>query len=167
MKIQSLEDLFVHELRDMYSAENQLIKALPKVAKNAGSSELKEALEQHLEETKHQAERLEQIFEQLDARAKGKKCHGMEGLIEEGKELMEEDAEEPVMDAGIIAACQKVEHYEMAAYGTLRTWAQQLGHDDIAATLQEILDEEKAADEKLNQIAQSMVNQEAAVGGEA
>src|SRR5437763_4104410 len=98
MKIQSLEDLFVHELRDMYSAENQLIKALPKVAKNASSSELKEALEQHLEETKHQAERLEQIFEQLDARAKGKKCHGMEGLIEEGKELMEEDAEEAVMD---------------------------------------------------------------------
>lgn len=166
MKFPTLEELFVHELRDMYSVENQLIKALPRIAKNATSPELQTALEEHLEETKRQAERLEQIFEQLDARAKGVKCHGMEGLLEEGKELLSEEAEPSVLDAGIIAACQKVEHYEMASYGTLRTWAQILGHDDIAKTLQEILDEEKAADEKLNQIAEHIVNREAAVGAE-
>src|SRR5438105_11972084 len=151
MKLQSLEDLFVNELRDIYNMEHQILKALPKMIKNASSPELESMLEEHRDQTEQQVERLETIFEQLGMKAKGKKCHGMEGLIDEGKELLEEDAEESVLDAGIIAACQKVEHYEMAAYGTLRTWAQMLGHEDVAGTLQEILDEEKAADDKLNQ----------------
>ena len=126
MKLHSLKDLYVDQLKDLYSAENQLIKALPKMAKAASSSELREGFQEHLEQTKNHAKRLEQICEQLDVTPKGKKCQAAEGLIEEGKELIEEDAEAAVMDAGLICAAQKVEHYEMATYGCARTWAEQL-----------------------------------------
>ena len=161
MKLRSLQDLFVDELKDLYSAENQLVKALPKMAKAASSEELRSGFEEHLEQTRGHVERLDQIFEQLDARAKGKKCKAMEGLIEEGKELMEEDAEPGVLDAGLIAAAQKVEHYEMASYGCVRTWAEQLGYHEAAELLQQTLDEEKETNEKLTQLAESVVNQEA------
>jgi len=164
MKLESLHDLFVNELRDLYSAENQLVKALPKMAKAAGSAELRSGFEEHLEQTRHHVERLEQIFEQLEAKPKGKKCAAMEGLIEEGKELLSEDAEESVMDAGLIAAAQKVEHYEIASYGTVRTWAEQLGHHEAAELLRQTLDEEKATDEKLTHLAEQMINDQAASG---
>jgi len=168
MKIATLEDLLVEELRDLYSAETQLVKALPKMAKAAGSDELRTAIENHLQETQGQVQRLEQIFEHLSARPKGKKCAAMEGLIEEGKELMQEDIEdESVMDAGLIAAAQKVEHYEIASYGTVRTWAQQLGLNEVAQLLEQTLEEEKQADKKLNQIATEMVNEEAADSDES
>jgi len=164
MKLESLQDLLVDQLKDLYSAENQIIKALPKMAKAASSSELREGFQEHLEQTKNHAKRLEQICEQLDVTPKGKKCKAAEGLIEDGKELIEEDAEAAVMDAGLICAAQKVEHYEMATYGCARTWAEQLGLHDVAQLLQETLDEEKETNEKLTQIAESMVNQEAAAG---
>ena len=164
MKLESLQDLLVDQLKDLYSAENQIIKALPKMAKAASSSELRDGFQEHLEQTKNHAKRLEQICEQLDVNPKGKKCKAAEGLIEEGKELIEEDAEPAVMDAGLICAAQKVEHYEMAAYGCARTWAEQLGLHDVAQLLRETLDEEKETNEKLTQIAESMVNQEAAAG---
>jgi len=164
MKLKTLHDLFVDELKDLYNAENQILKALPKMAKAASSEELRQGFEEHLEQTHGHVERLEQIFEQLGARAKGKKCVAMEGLIDEGKELMSEDAEPSVMDAALIAAAQKVEHYEMAGYGTVRAWAEQLGLHEAANLLQQTLDEEKETDEKLTQLAESMVNQEAEVG---
>jgi ferritin-like metal-binding protein YciE len=165
MKLKTLNDLFVDQLKDLYSAENQLLKALPKMAKAAESEELRDAFTAHLEETKGQVERLEKIFSGLDVSPRGKKCKAMEGLIEEGKELIEEDAEPNVKDAGLIGAAQKVEHYEIAAYGTARTIAQQLGHDDYADLLQETLDEEGAADQKLTDIAESSVNAEAEAAG--
>jgi ferritin-like metal-binding protein YciE len=161
MQIQSLEDLFVEELRDLYNAENQILKALPKMAKTASHQELRQALEEHLHQTEGHVERLERIFEQLGVKAKGKKCQGMEGLIEEGKTMMKEDLEPDVMDAALIAAAQKVEHYEMAGYGCVRTWAQQLGRDAIADQLQHTLDEEGDADRKLTEIAERLVNAEA------
>ena len=158
MKLKSLEDLFVEELRDVYHAEGQLVKALPKMAKAATTPDLKAGFELHLKETKGQVGRLEKGFKKLGLPVRGKKCMAMEGLIEEGKELIEEDAEDSVKDAGLIAAAQKVEHYEIATYGTLVTWAEQLGHSDVAALLQATLDEEKATDEKLTELAEGMVN---------
>jgi ferritin-like metal-binding protein YciE len=164
MKMKSLQDLLVEELKDLYSAENQLVKALPKMARAASSVDLRAGFEEHLEQTRGQAERLERICEQLGVTPRGKKCVAMEGLIEEGKELMQEDMEPAVLDAALIAAAQKVEHYEIAAYGTAREWAEQLGLDDAAELLQETLDEEKATDEKLTELARQKVNQEAEQG---
>ena len=158
-----LEELLVDELKDLYSAENQIIKALPKMAKAASSPELKRAFERHLEETRRQVERLNQIGEVLDIRLTGKKCKGMEGLIEEGKETMEEDFDENALDAGLIGAAQKVEHYEIAGYGTARTHAELLGHSKVAKLLQQTLDEEGATDKKLTQLAESIINVEAAI----
>ena len=156
-----LEQLLEDELKDLYSAENQLVKALPKMAKAASSPELRRAFERHLEETKRQVERLNQIGENLEIRLSGKKCKGMEGLIEEGKEIMEEDLDENAIDAGLIGAAQKVEHYEIAAYGTARTHAALLGYNKIAKLLQQTLDEEGATDKKLTALAESIINVEA------
>ena len=156
-----LQELLVDELKDIYSAENQIIKALPKMAKAASSPELKRAFERHLEETKRQVERLDQIGEALDIKMTGKKCKGMEGLIEEGKEIMSEDLEEDTLDAGLIGAAQKVEHYEIAAYGTARAHANMLGLNKIARLLQQTLDEEGNTDRKLTQLAESIINVEA------
>jgi ferritin-like metal-binding protein YciE len=156
-----LEELLVDELKDLYSAENQIIKALPKMAKAASSPDLKRAFERHLEETRKQVERLEVIGEALEMRLTGKKCVGMEGLIEEGKELMTEDLEDDALDAGLIGAAQKVEHYEIAAYGTARTHASMLGFGKAAKLLQQTLDEEGNTDKKLTQLAESIINVEA------
>lgn len=166
MEMQSLKELYIDELKDLYSAEKQLVKALPKMAKNATNPELKEAFTNHLQETEGHVERLEQIFEMLGERAGGKKCKGMEGLIEEAKELLEEDATEEVLDAGMISKAQHVEHYEMAGYGTVRAYARLLGLDEQADLLQETLDEEGHANDLLTQIAESSVNVEAEVGGD-
>ena len=161
MKLNTLKQLYIEELRDLYSAENQLLKALPKMAKGASSEELKLAFENHLDQTKVHVERLEEIFERLDETPKGKTCQAMKGLVEEGSEILGEDGEESVLDAGIIAAAQKVEHYEIASYGTVRTFAQLLGEDEAAELLQETLDEEGEADKLLTQLAQEIVNPEA------
>jgi ferritin-like metal-binding protein YciE len=166
MKLDTLKKLYVEELRDIYSAEQQLVKALPKMAKGASSDDLREAIESHLEETKGQVERLEQIFEALDESAKGKTCQAMKGLIEEGSEILDEKGEDSVLDAGIIAAAQKVEHYEIATYGTLRTWADLLHEEEAAELLQETLDEEGEADKKLTDLAEEIVNPEALLEGE-
>jgi len=160
--MESLQDLLVNELKDLYNAENQLIKALPKMAKAASNPDLQQAFTTHLEETKEHAERLEKIFETLDESPKGKKCKAMEGLIEEGKEMMEEDAEPEVLDAALISAAQKVEHYEIASYGSARTWAQDIGQDQVAELLQATLDEEAETDRKLSQLAETLVNRQAA-----
>ena len=157
-----LEELLVDELKDLYSAENQMIKSLPRMAKAASSPELKRAFERHLEETRRQVERLNQIGETLDIKLTGKKCKGMEGLIEEGKEIMEEDFDDNAIDAGLIGAAQKAEHYEIAGYGTARTHAELLGHTKVAKLLQQTLDEEGAADKKLTALAESIINVEAA-----
>ena len=156
MNLDTLRDLFVEELKDLYSAEHQLIKALPKMAKAASSPDLKRAFESHLKETKAQVDRLEQVFAGLDMSPKGKKCKAMEGLVEEGAEWIEEDADPDVMDAGLIAAAQRVEHYEIAGYGCVRTYAQLLGETKAASLLQKTLDEEGAADKKLTQIAKKI-----------
>ena len=156
MEMESLRDLFVEQLKDLYSAENQIIKALPKMIKSASADELKSAFQKHLEQTKGQVERLDQIFEDLDESPRGKKCKGMEGLLAEGKELMEEDAEEDVLDAGLISAAQHVEHYEIAGYGTVRTYAQLLGLKKAEKLLQETLDEERETDELLTGISESI-----------
>src|ERR1700676_1498642 len=148
MKVEKLDQLFEEELRDIYDAEIQLVKALPKMAKAASSEELREALTEHLEQTKGQVQRLEEIFESLGVKPKGKPCAGMKGLIAEGQEVMEEDATEEMMDAALIGAAQRVEHYEIAAYGTARTFAEQLGNDEAAELLQLTLTEEKEADRK-------------------
>ena len=161
MKLDSLQKLFVEQLRDVYNAENQLLKALPKMAKNASSDELRQAFEDHLEATKEHVERLEQVFKDLDEKPKGKTCQGMKGLVEEGSEILEQDGEESVLDAGMIAAAQKIEHYEIATYGTLRTWANLLGQDDTAELLQQTLDEEGDTDKRLNELAEDIVNPEA------
>jgi ferritin-like metal-binding protein YciE len=157
-----LEELLQDELKDLYSAENQIIKALPRMAKAASSPELKRAFERHLEETRRQVERLEQIGEELEMKLTGKKCAGMEGLIAEGKELMGEIEDEDALDAGLIGAAQKVEHYEIAAYGTARTHAEMLGYRRIAKLLQQTLNEEGMTDKKLSQLAESIINVEAA-----
>ena len=156
MEMESLKDLFVDELKDLYSAENQILKALPKMIEKATSPDLKAGFEKHLKETKVHVERLEKIFKELEASPKGKKCKGMEGVIEDGKELMEEDAEPEVMDAGLIGAAQHVEHYEMAGYGCVRTYAELLGNSNFAKLLQQTLDEEKATDEKLSELARNI-----------
>jgi ferritin-like metal-binding protein YciE len=158
MKLQSLDDLFFEQLRDMFDAEKQIIKALPKMAKAAESDELRMAFEEHLDQTRGHLERLERIFDLLGKKARGKSCQAMEGLIEEGEEILDADAEPMVRDAGLIAAAQRVEHYEMAAYGCLHSWAQQLGNAKAAELIEETLHEEKEADQKLTHIAQSMVN---------
>lgn len=164
MKLDTLQDLFVHELKDLYSAEKQIIKALPKIARAASSSELQHAFEGHLEQTKGQVERLERIFDMLDLDSKSKKCKGMEGLLEEGEELISEkkNIDPTVLDAGLIAAAQRVEHYEIAGYGTARAYAIVLGHDAAAELLQQTLEEEKETDLKLSEIAENMINIEAA-----
>ena len=158
----TLHDAFIDELRDTYDAEKQLTKALPKLAKAACSPELREAFETHLEETQGQIERLERVFSVLDEKPRGKHCDGIAGIIEEGKAIMEEDFDDTTMDACLIAAGQRAEHYEMAAYGTLVAWAKVMGHDEAADLLQETLDEEKAADEKLSGLAEGGINQGAA-----
>lgn len=161
MKLQSLHKLYVEELRDLYNAENQLLKALPKMAKAAASDDLKQAFEDHLDETKDHVERLEDIFSALDENPKGKTCHGMKGLIEEGAEMLEKDGEESVLDAGIIGAAQKIEHYEIASYGTARTFATLLGEDEAADLLQQTLDEEGETNKRLTELAEEIVNPEA------
>lgn len=161
MSLNSLEDLYVEQLKDLYSAETQLIKALPKMAKAASTPELKTAFTEHLAQTEHHAQRLEQIFKALNKSANGKKCKAMEGLIEEGKEIMEEKGQPEVIDAALIGAAQKVEHYEIAGYGTLRTFAQRLGHEDAVKLLQETLDEEHTANDNLTKIAEPGVNAQA------
>jgi ferritin-like metal-binding protein YciE len=148
-------------MRDLYNAENQLLKALPKMAKRASTPELKEAFESHLGETQTHVERLEEIFAKLGKKPGGKTCKAMKGLVEEGSEMLKEDGPDSVIDAGIIAAAQRVEHYEMAGYGAARTFASLLGEDDAEELLQTTLDEEGAADEKLTEIAESIVNEEA------
>jgi ferritin-like metal-binding protein YciE len=158
----TLHDAFVDELRDAYDAEKQLTKALPKLAKAATSPELRAAFEAHLEETRGQIDRLEQVFASLDEKVRGKHCDGIAGIIDEGKAIMEEDFDEATMDACLIAAGQRTEHYEIAAYGTLVAWARGMGHTEAERLLQETLDEEKAADEKLTSIAEGGVNDEAA-----
>jgi len=158
----TLRDAFIDELRDAYDAEKQLTKALPKMAKAASSPKLRTAFEQHLEETRGQIERLEQIFESLDEKVRGKHCEGIAGIIEEGKGVMEEDFDDATMDACLIAGGQRAEHYEMAAYGTLIAWAKAMGHMDAVDLLQQTLDEEKTADEKLSALAEGGINQSAA-----
>ena len=158
----TLHDAFIDELRDTYDAERQLTKALPKLAKAATAPELRDAFESHLQETQGQIERLEQVFESLDEKVRGKHCDGIAGIIEEGKSIMEEDFDGDTMDACLIAAGQRAEHYEMAAYGTLVAWARAMGHTEAADLLQETLDEEKAADEKLSGLAEGGINQGAA-----
>jgi ferritin-like metal-binding protein YciE len=158
MKLASLEDLYVDELKDLYSAENQLLKALPKMAKAASAPKLSSAFESHLKQTRFYVTRLEQIFKKLGGSPKGKKCKAMEGLLAEGKELMAEDADAAVMDAALIGAAQRVEHYEMAGYGCVRTYARLLGHKDAADLLQKTLDEEGAADKALTKLAETSIN---------
>jgi len=161
MELESLRDLYVDELKDVYNAEKQILKALPRMAKKASHEELRTAFEDHITVTEEQVRRLETIFDDLGLPARGKKCLGMEGLIAEGKEMMSEDAQPEVLDAAMISAAQRVEHYEIAAYGTLRTYARQLGFENHAELLQRTLDEEGAADKMLSQIAESSVNLDA------
>lgn len=161
MKLETLHDLYVDELKDLYNAEHQLLKALPKMAKAASAPQLAKAFTDHLTETIGQVERLEKIFKELDARPKGKTCKAMKGLLKEGKEVRAEDADPTVMDAALIAAAQRVEHYEMAGYGCVRTFARLLGYQQAAGLLQETLDEEGAADKKLTQLAETVINVEA------
>jgi ferritin-like metal-binding protein YciE len=161
MKLATLKDLYVEELKDLYSAENQILKALPQMAKAAGSPDLKAGFEEHLNQTREHVTRLEQIFETLGKSPKGKHCKGMEGVLEEGKELLKEDAEPEVLDAGLIAAAQHVEHYEIAGYGVCRTYAKLLGDDKAMKLLQTTLNEEEMTDRKLTQLAESHINIEA------
>jgi ferritin-like metal-binding protein YciE len=154
-----LLELLVDELKDLYSAESQIIKALPKMVKASSTAELRRAFERHLEETRGQVERLDEIGKALDVRLTGKKCKGMEGLLEEGKEIMSEDFEGEALDAGLIGAAQKVEHYEIAGYGTARAHAERLGLSRVAKLLQQTLDEEGNTDKKLTQLAESLINE--------
>ena len=158
MAAKSMDELFALELKDAYSAETQLVKALPKMAKAASDPELKAGFEQHLRETENQVKRLEQVAEDLDVKLGRYTCEAMKGLIEEGKEIIDLDVEDDVRDAGLIAAAQKVEHYEIAMYGTLCAWAKQLGHEDAQRLLHETLEEERATDEKLTHLAEREVN---------
>jgi ferritin-like metal-binding protein YciE len=160
MQEQGLKQLYIDELKDLYNAENQLVKALPKLVKGAQSNELRQGFEEHLEQTKGHVQRLEQIFEMLGESPKGKKCKGMEGLIEEGSEVMDEDYEGSVLDAALIGAAQRVEHYEIAGYGTVRNMAELLGESDQVSLLEETLQEEKETDEKLTELAKQ-INAEA------
>src|SRR5258707_3828826 len=158
----TLHDAFLDELRDAYDAEKQLTKALPKLAKAASSGELRAAFESHLEETQGHVQKLENVFANLDEKVRGRHCAGIAGIIEEGKSVMEEKFDEATMDACLIASGQRAEHYEMAAYGTLVAWAKAMGHDAAADLLEQILDEEKAADAKLTSLAEGGINEEAA-----
>lgn len=161
MEIDSLQKLYVDELKDLYSAEKQLLQALPRMAKKASNPQLRQSFEEHLEVTRMQVERLDKIFERLERSPRGKKCKGMEGLIEEGKEMMEEDMEPEVRDAALISAAQRIEHYEIAGYGTVRTYARLLGEEEDARLLQKTLDEEGETDKKLTMLAESSINVEA------
>lgn len=165
-KANNLQELLIEELRDVYHAEQQLLKALPKMAKAAQSERLKEVFERHLEETEQQVERIERAFEALDEPAKAKTCKAMQGLIEEGKEMMEEHKDSAMGDAALIAAAQKIEHYEIATYGTICTWCDLLGLDEASDLLKETLDEEKTADETLTEVAESEINVEAVTESE-
>ena len=165
MPNQGLKDLYIDELKDLYNAENQLVKALPKLARAAASDELRQGFEEHLEQTKGHVERLEKIFQMLDESPKGKKCKGMEGLIVEGSEVMEEDYEGSLLDAALIGAARRVEHYEIAGYGTARSFAESLGQTDHVSLLNETLEEEKETDQKLTELAKQ-VNTEANEGAE-
>jgi len=164
-EIATMEDLFIEEIRDLYDAEKQLIKALPKMAKAAQSQELRNAIEEHLGQTHNQASRLEQVFAALGEKTGGEKCDAMQGLVREGEKLIDDTDEGAVRDAGLIAAAQRVEHYEMAGYGAARTFAQMLGHSQAVSLLTQTLQEEKAADSKLGQIAEGMVNRKAMKSG--
>jgi ferritin-like metal-binding protein YciE len=163
VKEQTLATVFLEELRDIYDAERQITRALPKMVKGASSEELRDAFQTHLEETKRQIERLDSVFESIDQKARGKKCEAMQGLLGEGEELIEQHEQGPVLDAALIAGAQKVEHYEIAAYGTLCTWGKTLGYTDAVGFLKENLSEEKMADEKLTEVAAG-INTEATVG---
>jgi ferritin-like metal-binding protein YciE len=165
MSLDSLEKLFIDELRDIYNAEKQITRALPRMAKAAESPQLRQAFTNHLRETEGQIQRLERVFKDLGQAVRGKKCKGMEGLLEEGKEILEEEGEPQVLDAALIASAQKVEHYEIAAYGCLRTYAELLGHSTAAQLLQQNLQEEEAADKKLTQLGESGINQAAVSAG--
>ncbi len=158
MELQTLQDLFIHELKDLYSAENQISKALPKMVKAASNAKLSAGFKTHLEQTKEHIARLEKILKGHDETTRGPKCKGMEGLLKEGKDMIEEEADEEVRDAGLIAAAQRVEHYEMAGYGCARSYAQLLGHNADAKILQKTLDEEGATDQKLTKLAMSTIN---------
>jgi ferritin-like metal-binding protein YciE len=160
----TLEKLFIEQMKDLHSAETQLVSALPKLAKAASAPELQEAFNMHLDQTRNHVQRIEKLFEKMEQSPRGKKCRGMEGLIEEGNELIQEKAQyDPdTLDAGLIAAAQKVEHYEISAYGTVRAFAQQLGRQDAIEVFNQTLDEEYAADRTLSALAESGVNQEAA-----
>jgi len=162
MKMQNLEDLLFDQVRDIYDAEKQLVKALPKMAQAASTPELKQAFEQHLQQTKGQVSRLEEVFKHLNHAAKGKTCKAMEGLVEEGEEIIDAKADPEVRDAGLIAAAQKVEHYEIAGYGTLCTWAEQLQLGEVKRLLAETLAEEKQTDQLLTQLAERRVNAQSA-----
>ncbi len=165
MKLNTLEDLLHHELKDLHSAETQLVKALPKMAKAATNEDLRAGFEEHLEQTKGHVQRLEKIGEMLSKKLTGHKCKAMEGLVEEGADLISEDAEPHVRDAGLIGAAQRVEHYEMAGYGTAAALARLLGHEDVAELLAETLQEEKDTDAKLTELAESAINAEAPQAG--
>lgn len=156
MELESLKDLYIHELKDLYSAENQIVKALPKMVKAATDTKLADGFRKHLEETKEHVSRLEQILSSHDESTRGPKCKGMEGVLKEGAEMIEEDAEDDVRDAGLISAAQRVEHYEMAGYGTARTYANLLGDSKGAKLLQQTLNEEGATDKKLTQLAEGI-----------
>ncbi|MDB5330021.1 MAG: ferritin-like protein [Phycisphaerales bacterium] len=162
MQLHDLQDLYIDQLRDLYSAENQLVKALPKMVKAASNEQLSESFEQHLEQTRGHVDRLKQVFDKLGKKPTGKVCKAMQGLIEEAKETMEEDADPEVMDAGLIAAAQRVEHYEIAGYGTVRSFAKLLGDTAAARLLQQTLDEEGETDKKLSRLAETTINVEAA-----
>ena len=164
MPSEGLRELYIDELKDLYSAENQLVKALPKMAKASSSDELRQGFEEHLEQTRGHVQRLEEIFNALGENPKGKKCAGMEGLVKEGSEIMGEDFEGPVMDAALIGAAQRVEHYEIAAYGTAAEFAKLLGESEHASRLEETLAEEKETDEKLTELAKE-INSQANEGG--
>ncbi len=161
-RMESLENMLLHELKDLYHAEKQLVKALPKVAKKASSPQLKRAIETHLEETEGQVERLERIFELLDEKPKAVRCKGMEGILKEGEEVMKLKGNPETLDAGIIMAAQKVEHYEIAGYGSAATWADMIGRPDIKKLLGQTLEEEEQTDSKLTVLAKSGVNQRSA-----
>lgn len=158
MELETLKDLYLHELKDLYSAEKQIIKALPKMVKAASNDQLKAGFQQHLEETKEHAARLEKLLTRHKQTTRGPKCKGMEGLLKEGEEMIEEEADEEVRDAGLISAAQRVEHYEMAGYGCARTYAETLGDKEGAKVLQQTLDEEGATDKKLTKLAKSTIN---------
>ncbi|MCU1273628.1 MAG: hypothetical protein JWO48_1059 [Bryobacterales bacterium] len=161
MKIKTMDDLFLAQIKDLYDAEKQLVKALPKMAKAASSQELRQGFQEHLDQTKGHVSRLEQIFDQLGQKASGTKCEGMAGLIDEGEEMVDEIDQSPLLDAGLIGSAQKVEHYEIAAYGTVKTFARMLGHRQAVTLLEHTLNDEKQTDQRLTQLAESMINEEA------